>query len=423
MSLRLGSMLLTAGLVAATAAEPPERSHLDFRADARAAAARKDFAAARAATRAALERRPDSPLYRYNLAAFSALLGERDAALAALDRLADLGVYLPAERDPDFASLQGTPPFRRVLERLASHRAPRGQVELVGKIDGRAGIIEGIAYREATGDLFLSDVHLRGIWRRDRGGQVTRFSVEDEGLLGLFGLALDEARGALWAAMAGVPEVSGYTSEWRGAAGLAEFDLRSGEVRRIIPVPDDGRDHALGDLLVAPDGTVYATDFKAPVIWKFAPGAEEMEKVVDSPRFASLQGIALRGRTLLVADYSHGLFALDLASRALHQFTPPPNATLLGIDGLILAADGLVATQNGVEPQRVVKFALNAELNALTGCTVLAAGLPDLQDLSLVTLMNGRPVVVAGAGWEGFDPAKSPAPAPHVVRLFQVELP
>ena len=56
--------------------------------------------------------------------------------------------------------------------------------------------------------------------------------------------------------MSAVPEMSGYTPEMKGQAALAEFNLATSELRRVIPVPPDGRDHGLGDLCVAPDGTV-----------------------------------------------------------------------------------------------------------------------------------------------------------------------
>ena len=86
-------------------------------------------------------------------------------------------------------------------------------------------------------------------------------------------------------------------------------------------------------------------------------------------------------------------------------------------------AGGIVATQNGVEPQRVIRVALAPQLNAITDVVVIAAGLPNLTDLGLLTRMNDRPTFVAGAGWDGFDPAKHPHPPVHTVRIFQVTLP
>ena len=218
-------------------AEPAPKSHLDFRTEANAAQQRKDYPAARAATLAALELRPDSSRYLYNLAALSALTKDAPGALSCLRRLAALGVTMPVERDSDFASLQGTTPFLQVLQQFAANRAPQGEAEIVAELPGRTGIIEGLAFRPLTGDLFFSDVHHRGIWRRDRTGQIFRFSAEDDELLGIFGLAIDETRNTLWATMSAVPEMAGFTDEMKGAAALAEFNLPTSELRRVIPVP------------------------------------------------------------------------------------------------------------------------------------------------------------------------------------------
>ena len=412
-------LIATASLLAQDA----EKTHLDFRAEAAAAYQRKDYTAAKEATLAALELRPDSPRYLHNLAALCALTRDPASALDYLRQLVGLGVAPPVERDPDLASLQGTPQFAKILHDFAANRAPQGEAEVVAEFPGRTGIIEGIAFRERTGDLFLGDVHHRCIWRRDRDGRIARYSAEDEDLLGIFAIALDEERNTLWATMAALPEMSGYTTDMKGHTGLAEFNLSTSELRRLIPVPGDGREHRLGDLLVAPDGTIYLTDSKAPVIWQLAPGAEEMQKVVDSPVFGSLQGVTLEKRTLLVADYVNGLFIVELATGNITALTPPKNTTLIGIDGLVTVPGGIVATQNGVEPQRVIRVTFSPSLETITGVSVLAAALPNLTDLTLVTLANQRPTFIAGSGWDGFDPAKTRQPPAHTVRIFQVAVP
>jgi sugar lactone lactonase YvrE len=399
------------------------KTHGDFRAEAAAAYQRKDFAKAKSAAEAALALRPDSPHYLHNLAAVCALMGDASSGFKYLHQLAALGVATNIERDPDLASLQGAPEFRRILQVFAANRAPQGEAETLMELPGRNGIIDGIAYRERTGDLFLGDVHHRCIWRRGRDARVVRFTAEDEELLGIFGIAIDEPRNTLWAAMSAVPEMSDYASDMKGHAALAEFNLATSELRRVIPVPDDGSEHSLTDLVVGPDGSVYTTDSKASAIWFLAPDDEELQKAVESPLFISLQGVTIENRTLVVADHANGLFSVDLATRNITALVPPKNVTLLAIDGLVTVAGGIVATQNGVEPQRVIRVGLSPELNAITGVTVLAAGLPNLTDLALVTRMNDRPTLVAGAGWDGFDPVKHPHPAVHTVHIFQVALP
>lgn len=415
--------LILAALLPLPLAGAAGPSHRDFRIKAEAAYERRDYPAALAATREALALRPDSPRYLYNLAALSVLTGDPAAALSALQQLANLGVVMPVERDPDFAPLQGTPEFRRILGRLAANREPRGQLTPLAELPGRTGIIEGIAHHSRTGDLFLSDVHLRCIWRRDRDGRLTRFTAEDDDLLGLFGLALDEARSSLWAAMRALPEMSGYTAAQLGYTGLAEFNLNTGEVRQIVPIPGDGRESAVGDLVVAADGTVYATDSKAPVIWKFIPGSEEAIKAAESPAFSSLQGIVLIRDRLIVADYSNGLFAVDPRRGGITALPAPAGTTLLGLDGLVAIPGGLIATQNGLDPSRVLRINLNAALDAITGVSVLAAGQPILTDITLITLANDHPTLIAGSGWDRFDPAKAGSPDPHTVRILQVAIP
>src|ERR1043165_7613815 len=112
----------------------------------------------------------------------SALTGDEASALKHLRSLAELGVYLPAQKDGDFGALQGKPDFNAVLHALNDNREPRGHAEVAIDLPGRTGIIEGIAHRDRTNELFLGDVHHRCIWKRDARGQVTRFTEEDDDL-------------------------------------------------------------------------------------------------------------------------------------------------------------------------------------------------------------------------------------------------
>ena len=397
--------------------------HAELRAEAAAAYERKDYAAAKEALLEAANLRPNSPPYLQQLAGISALLGDRHTALERLRQIASLGIAPRVERDPDLATLLGTPEFMRMLHTFDANRAPQGEAELVGEMPSHTGIIEGIVFRPRTGDLFLGDVHYRCIWRRDRDGRTVRYTLEDDALFGIFGIAIDETRKTLWAAMTAVPEMSGFTSEMNGYAALAQFDLGTSDLRRIVPVPDDGDEHRLSDLTVGPDGTVYATDSRSPIIWMLAPDAEEMQKVAESPLFGSLQGIVIERRTLLVADYMNGLFAVSLATGNITALTPPKNTTLFGLDGLTAIPGGVFAVQNGVEPQRVVRVMFSPGFDAITSVKVIAASLPEFRDLSLIATINDRPTVVAGAGWESLPRGKSGPPSAHTVSIFQLTLP
>ena len=414
---RLPILILFAGV--AFGASPPAA---ELREEARAASARGDLTSARRLLAEAVASQPDSPGIMLELAATAARQDDGPAAIAALEKIAGLGAAPPVERDPRFAGLQGSASFRRALQAFSRLREPAGVAEELTSLTGRTGILEGIAWRGRTGDLFLGDVRHRGIWRRDREGRVARFSAEDESLLGIFGLAIDEARGLLWAAMSAVPEMEGFSPEMKGAAGLAAFSLATSELVRVVEVPDDGREHGLGDLHVAEDGTVYATDAKAPVIWKLEPGAEEMQRFAEERSLVSLQGIVRWRDDFIVADYQRGLFAVSAADGRFRQLLPPPGASLVGLHGLVATPVGIAATQPGITPERVVLILPAETEDRVNSVTVLASGHPGLNDVGLITLVNQQPTWVSGTGWDA--PTSGPAATRgRTVQVLQTRLP
>ena len=291
-------------------------------------------------------------------------------ALATLERLAALGVHSPVEQSPEFAALQGTKEFQAVAKKIAANLRPQGRGEIAFSLPGMTGVIEGVAWREKTGEFFFGDPHHRGVWVRTPGAkgdaQVRRFTPEGEELWGVLGLAVDEANGVLWAATAAVPAMAGFMPPQDGTAGLAEIDLATGAVRRVIPVvrgAGDRHSHVLGDLALGPDGSVYVPDSGAPVVWRLAPGGAALERLVESTEFLSLQGAAVSrdGSALWVADHANGLLRIDLASLAVSRPESPANTTLLGLEALVRAPNGnLIAVQNGVRPTRVLRIALDA---------------------------------------------------------------
>ena len=89
------------------------------------------------------------------------------------------------------------------------------------------------------------------------------------------------------------------------------------------------------------------------------------------------------GNRLYVADYALGLFAIDVASRNVTQLKTPRDVASVGIDGLYVVGRTLVATQNGIEPQRVMQFELDATGLEVKVQKVLMSGDPAIDDLSL----------------------------------------
>ncbi len=309
-----------------------------------------------------------------------------------------------------------------VIPALQSARpAPVGpKAEVAFSLPQMTGLVEGIAFRAKTGGYYFGDVHQRCVWLRAADGRVSRASAPDDRLLGVFRVAIDETRGALWVSMGAVPQMAGFGEAHKGKGGLAELDLDTGRVRRVIAAPADGAAHLIGDFVLLADGTIYATDTTAPIIWRLAPGAAALEALVHGG-FKSLQGITLAGdgRGLLVTDYPVGVLHVDIATKAVRPLTPPAGADLRGLDTIIRTPDGaLIAIFNATARQRVVRLTLDGGTTAITTIEVLAAD-PAMVDATLGTLAGEAFVFIADGGWGRFEPGKVDA-SPRSVPVLRI---
>jgi hypothetical protein len=287
------------------------------------------------------------------------------------------------------------------------------------------GIIEGLAIHPVTHESFLGDVHNRCIWSREGSGGAAvlrKFSADSDGLLGVFALKFDDAGRTLWASSSAVPEMKGGTSTDQERAFLARYDLSTRRLERTYALPADGRKHVLGDFLLGPDGMIYATDSVAPVIWRLAPGADHLENWLENPGFKSLQGVAFSadGHSLYVADYSLGLWRIDLAGRSAALVIVPAGTNLRGIDGLYAIPGGMIAIQNGLNPPRILHLTVDED-GAGVRARELRPDHPAWADLSLGQVIGGRFHFIANSGWDLF-PTPAAKPPPHGVQILSTAL-
>ena len=306
------------------------------------------------------------------------------------------------------------------LQSPSAPSSPAPTVEVAFALPEMTGLIEGVAFRPKTGAYYFGDVHRRCVWLREPDGRVTRFSAADDRLLGIFRVAVDEARGALWVSMGALPQMSGFGDAHQGAGGLAELDLASGQVRRVVAPPADGAAHLIGDFVQLADGTIYATDTTTPVVWRVAPGATTLEPLVRGG-FRSLQGITATadGRGLLVTDYPVGVFHVDVDTKTVRPLAAPAGADLRGLDTLLRAPDGtLLAIFNATARQRVLRLTLDGGVTAITKVEVAAAG-PAMTDATLGTFAGDAFVFIADGGWGRFEPGKVDA-SPRSVPILRI---
>lgn len=415
-------------LVAATLSAAPR--HTTLLREAAAAAKEGDHATALARMEEAAKLRPDYPRVQLNLARLYAALNRPDAALAALGRLADMGLHLNIAADPGLASLKELPQFPVLAQRLAPEaKGKEAADEAAFSLTDVTGIIESCLVDPETLLWYFGDVRQRCVWKRDIStgvGVLKKFTHDEDALDGVFKLALSADRKTLWAATATVGAMTGPDAEDGKRTALVAIDFATGRVRARFPVPDDGRKHLLGDFVIAADGALYATDSVSPIIWRLPVGGDALEAWLESDEFLSLQGIAFdaAGQNFYVVDYANGIWQIDAATKTLSLLTAPANATFFGIDGLYAVPGGLLAVQNGVNPQRVLRIDIPPVGSpvAATSARIIAQGRPAMTDLALGQVFNGRFHFVGNSGWALFDPPPATPPAARTVTIYSTTL-
>jgi hypothetical protein len=221
----------------------------------------------------------------------------------------------------------------------------------------------------------------------------------------VFGMAVDSAHRTLWVATTSLPRMEGFTPADSGRVGVYGYDLDTGRLNRKAWMPRDSSVlHTFGDVAVAPNGDVYVSDSQAPWILELPFGGDSLVRFMTHPLFRSLQGMAITrdGATMFVADYSHGLLRIELASRLVEILLPPPSVTLLGVDGLYLHRGALVGVQNGVTPARLVRVCLDAGARVVRRLDVLDRNPAMADEPTLGAIVGDSLFYVATSEWEKF---------------------
>ena len=287
--------------------------------------------------------------------------------------------------------------------------APQASAEPVAEIARPDFLAEGVAVTP-KGAILVSGVQGRTILKLTADGAQPWLKGPATG--GLFGMAVDARRNRLWVAQTGGDKIPGGSGP--RTAGVLEVRLSDGRVLSRHPAPDDGKPHWIGDLIVAADGTVYASDSAGGDVYRLRPGARGLERLARTG-LASPQGLALTadGAGLILADYSTGLHRIEIASGAVGPVIPAGDAELRGVDGLTRHGRDLIATQNGTSRHRVLRLRFSPDERTIASVDILAVGLPELEDVSLGAVDGGRFVFVARSGWAAFGEDGQPNGKPR----------
>jgi len=398
------SLMQAAAMQAAANDDPPGTARY-YRQQAAAAYKAKDYAAAIENFKKAAELVPDHPTVIYNLACMYALAGRKNEALAALSKVAEMGLVFPAEKDGDLASIKDTPDFKLILARFEASKAPVINSSLGFTIHEKGLITEGLAYDPAEASFFVSSVHKRKILAVGKNGDVKTFASEQDGLFSVLGMAVDAKRRHLWVTSTAFPQMVNFKKEEDGTSAVFKFDLRTKKLLKKYLLSNAGKKHALGDLTIQSNGDVFTTDSLSPAVYVIHPQKDEIELFLEDPGFGSPQGLAFSSdeQHLFMADYSTGLFDIDVKTRKIGHLAPLSGATLLGIDGLYYHKGSLIGVQNGVTHQHIVRVSLSKDLRRAEHLEVIEANNPVFLEPTLGVLVKDTFYFIANSQWPLID--------------------
>lgn len=285
---------------------------------------------------------------------------------------------------------------------------PFGRYEHVVDLPTDLAMPEALALDSAGQRLFVGSLHDGRILVRVGDGDWEVFAEPEqvEGLMGVFDLSVDGARGHLWVATGNVAHFSGFDPQAAVSTALLKLDLETGELLARHVIPATAQSHLLGSVIVAGDGTVYAADTRNPLLFKLPAGGEQLELFFGSRNFSSLRGLALSpdDRLLYVADYEQGIFIIATGgSEQAWQLAVPPTLNVGGIDGLYWWDQHLIIIQNGISPQRVMRLQLGADGLGVTAVAPVLAAL-EVFDLPTFGVMDdNRLYLFSGSHWHHVD--------------------
>ena len=384
---------------------------VDSAAAARAAWSRAvradDLAVSRREVERAAAAWPTQAAYVWGRVIFAARARDTAAVFAALRDYADLELGRDLAAVPELDFIRTTPAFGKLASRHADNRAALARSVPVATLSDSTFWAEGVDYDPVDETYYIADVRHGTVARVGRGGREKLLWPRDSLRLGAaMGVRVDAKGRTLWVTTSGVPQNATFQPRDTALAFLLAVDLRTGRIARKWELPVVPGGHVLGDLAIGPRGDIWITDSVQPALYRLRVGSDTLE-TIRSPLFRSLQGVVVTpdNATLFVADYSHGLLRMDIASGALARLADAPHSTSLGCDGLAWYRGSLVAVQNGVWPARVVRFHLTADQRAISRAEVIDRNVPLADEPTIGTIVNDRFVYVANSQWEKHDEA------------------
>jgi sugar lactone lactonase YvrE len=343
--------------------------------------AAKDYLTFRRALERLHEMRPNNSEYMYQLVIAHALLDEKSSAYNLMLQMQQQGLAYDFNANDDTKNIRNTQVFDYVSDLMKRAEEPMGESEPAFTLPDNVLTPETMVWDESRNKFLVGTLAEGSVLAVGADGQVSELIKADDenGMWAVFGILVDQARNRLWVSSAATPLFSRFDPSDRGRSALFEFDLETLQLLRRYPVPVDGRPHILGSMVLGPEGDIYIMDRALPILYKKSVGEQKLKAVVASRDMISARGLAMQpdGSIIYAADREMGILVIDIKGSRAAKLVIPETLNLGGIDGLYLWNNHLVAIQNGIKPQRVMRLQLDASGTKVTAVRPLAVAQPE----------------------------------------------
>jgi hypothetical protein len=345
-----------------------------------------------------------------------AQLGDTGKAFSLLRDFAAAGLTRDLAADSTFSPLRGLKQWNELTAALADNGTRALPAPAVFTLGDSGFVGEDIAYDARRNRFLLSGIRGRRVVVREANGSERDFVTEGGvgSLWAVMGLGVDSARDVLWISTVADDRIPGLPAGAKPRASLLRVRLADGTLERRIEFPDDTLPYEPGDLAVAPNGDVVISDGRRGAVNIIRRGRDSLEVLVPAGMLNAPQEPAISpdDRIVVVPDYLGGIAIIPRvpsAGRASARWLHHKRSIVLnGIDGLKWSGPRtLIAVQNGVTPNRVVRLTLDSTRSEVLRTEVLAQG-PDLPDPTHGIMVRGEYYVIARAGWYALDDVGQP---------------
>ena len=372
----------------------------------------KDYRALRDALMALRTLRPYNSEYMFQLVLANSLLQDRSAAYDTMLRMQRQGLAYDFNEVEEAEYIRGTDVYTHLNDMMIAAGEPLGQAEVITELPADLLLPESIAW-DPNREAFLVGSIADGLIMQvglDGGKKELLRSNEENGLWGIYGLAVDAKRNRLFASTASNPQFRGADPVDQGRSMLIEFQLDTMEILKRYPVAVDGRPHILGKIAVGASGEVYVTDALLPMVYLMTPGESVLRPFFSMPYLVNLRGMDISddGRMLYLADYEMGITVIDLGVGKSKRLVTPANLNLGGIEGLATWQNSLVIVQSGIRPQRIMRLDLDESRLGVKSTSPVAVALDMFDAPKYGTMVGDEFYFFAASQWG----KQTPVPVP-----------